>query len=77
MILFPQPPEVWDGGVGFVSKGIIQTHCPAPAPDIQVYYLFLYILYLSLPELSKRFPFLATYGMDTNCLRIKSTKKKL
>lgn len=31
-----QPPEVWDGGVGFVSKETIQTHCPAPAADIQV-----------------------------------------
>ncbi|XP_054797712.1 NADH--cytochrome b5 reductase 1-like [Prosopis cineraria] len=31
-----QPPEGWDGGVGFVSKEIIQAHCPAPAPDIKV-----------------------------------------
>lgn len=31
-----QPPEIWDGGVGFVSKEMIQTHCPAPASDIQV-----------------------------------------
>lgn len=31
-----QPPEVWDGGVGFVSKEMIQTHCPAPAPDIKM-----------------------------------------
>ncbi|EOY10437.1 NADH:cytochrome B5 reductase 1 isoform 2 [Theobroma cacao] len=31
-----QPPEVWDGGVGYVSKEIIQIHCPAPAPDIQI-----------------------------------------
>uniref|UniRef100_A0A2P2KFA0 cytochrome-b5 reductase n=1 Tax=Rhizophora mucronata TaxID=61149 RepID=A0A2P2KFA0_RHIMU len=31
-----QPPEGWDGGVGFVSKEMIQAHCPAPAPDIQV-----------------------------------------
>ncbi|XP_072960626.1 NADH--cytochrome b5 reductase 1-like [Typha angustifolia] len=31
-----QPPDVWNGGVGFVSKEMIQTHCPAPAPDIQV-----------------------------------------
>ncbi|MBA0584745.1 hypothetical protein Gorai_015543 [Gossypium raimondii] len=29
-------PAVWDGGVGFVSKEMIQTHCPAPAPDIRV-----------------------------------------
>ncbi|KAK4338991.1 hypothetical protein RND71_040453 [Anisodus tanguticus] len=31
-----QPPEVWSDGVGFVSKEMIQTHCPAPAPDIQI-----------------------------------------
>ncbi|XP_028766846.1 NADH--cytochrome b5 reductase 1-like [Neltuma alba] len=31
-----QPPEVWDGGVGFVSKEMIQTHCPAPANDIKI-----------------------------------------
>ncbi|KAL6225977.1 hypothetical protein ACLB2K_004825 [Fragaria x ananassa] len=31
-----QPPEVWDGGVGFVSKEMIQTHLPAPGPDIQI-----------------------------------------
>ncbi|KAK4415362.1 NADH--cytochrome reductase 1 [Sesamum alatum] len=31
-----QPPEVWDGGVGFVSKEMIQAHCPPPASDIQV-----------------------------------------
>ncbi|KAM5550449.1 hypothetical protein ABKV19_027552 [Rosa sericea] len=31
-----QPPEVWDDGVGFVSKEIIQTHLPAPGPDIQI-----------------------------------------
>ncbi|XP_058205441.1 NADH--cytochrome b5 reductase 1 [Rhododendron vialii] len=31
-----QPPEVWNGGVGFVSKEMIQAHCPAPAADIQV-----------------------------------------
>ncbi|KAJ7971979.1 NADH-cytochrome b5 reductase [Quillaja saponaria] len=31
-----QPPEIWDGGVGFVSKEMIQTYCPAPAPDIQI-----------------------------------------
>ncbi|KAK6159042.1 hypothetical protein DH2020_006356 [Rehmannia glutinosa] len=30
------PPEVWNGGVGFVSKEMIQAHCPAPASDIQV-----------------------------------------
>ncbi|KAI8562660.1 hypothetical protein RHMOL_Rhmol03G0051800 [Rhododendron molle] len=31
-----QPPEVWNGGVGFVSKEMIQAHCPAPAADIQI-----------------------------------------
>lgn len=31
-----QPPEVWNGGVGFVSKEMIQTHCPAPSSDIQI-----------------------------------------
>ncbi|KAL0453373.1 UNVERIFIED_CONTAM: NADH--cytochrome reductase 1 [Sesamum latifolium] len=31
-----QPPEVWDGGVGFVSKEMIQDHCPPPASDIQI-----------------------------------------
>ncbi|KAE8707885.1 NADH--cytochrome b5 reductase 1 [Hibiscus syriacus] len=30
-----QPPEVWNGGVGIVSKEMIQTHCPAPAHNIQ------------------------------------------
>lgn len=31
-----QPPEEWVGGVGFVSKEMIQTHFPAPAADIQI-----------------------------------------
>ncbi|CAK7325133.1 unnamed protein product [Dovyalis caffra] len=31
-----QPPEAWNGGVGYVSKEIIQNYCPAPASDIQV-----------------------------------------
>lgn len=31
-----QPPEGWNGGVGFVTKEMIQTHCPAPAPDIKI-----------------------------------------
>ncbi|ONM09527.1 hypothetical protein ZEAMMB73_Zm00001d034078 [Zea mays] len=30
-----QPPENWNGGVGFVSKEMIQSHCPAPAEYIQ------------------------------------------
>lgn len=36
MFLLVQPPENWNGGVGFVSKEMIQSHCPAPAEDIQV-----------------------------------------
>uniref|UniRef100_A0ACD5W4P3 Uncharacterized protein n=1 Tax=Avena sativa TaxID=4498 RepID=A0ACD5W4P3_AVESA len=31
-----QPPEIWNGGVGFVSQEMIKTHCPAPAEDIQI-----------------------------------------
>uniref|UniRef100_A0A5B7A5R4 NADH-cytochrome b5 reductase n=1 Tax=Davidia involucrata TaxID=16924 RepID=A0A5B7A5R4_DAVIN len=31
-----QPPEGWDGGVGFISKEMIQVHCPAPSPDVQI-----------------------------------------
>ncbi|XP_073150129.1 NADH--cytochrome b5 reductase 1 [Henckelia pumila] len=31
-----QPPEEWNDGVGFVSKEMIQAHCPAPASDIQI-----------------------------------------
>lgn len=31
-----QPPEVWDGGVGFVSKEMIETHCPSPASDVKI-----------------------------------------
>ncbi|KAG6642796.1 hypothetical protein I3843_09G161400 [Carya illinoinensis] len=31
-----QPPEVWHGGVGFISKEMIQNHCPAPALDIKM-----------------------------------------
>lgn len=31
-----QPPEGWNGGVGFISKEMIQTHCPPPATDIQI-----------------------------------------
>ncbi|KAK4762196.1 hypothetical protein SAY87_030080 [Trapa incisa] len=31
-----QPPEVWDGGVGFVSKEMIQNHFPAPGPGVQI-----------------------------------------
>ncbi|KAH9791115.1 NADH-cytochrome b5 reductase [Citrus sinensis] len=31
-----KPPQEWDGGVGFISKEMILTHCPAPASDIQI-----------------------------------------
>ncbi|XP_006445679.2 NADH--cytochrome b5 reductase 1 [Citrus clementina] len=31
-----QPTEVWNGGIGHVSKEMIQMHCPTPAPDIQI-----------------------------------------
>ncbi|KAK4762967.1 hypothetical protein SAY86_008735 [Trapa natans] len=31
-----QPPEGWSGGVGYVSKEMIQTHCPSPSSDIQI-----------------------------------------
>ncbi|CAA6661922.1 unnamed protein product [Spirodela intermedia] len=31
-----QPPENWNGGVGFVSKEMIQAHCPPPAEDIKI-----------------------------------------
>ncbi|KAL5193637.1 NADH--cytochrome b5 reductase 1 [Glycine soja] len=38
-IKFPnqfKPPEIWDGGVGFVTKEMIQTDFPAPASDIKI-----------------------------------------
>ncbi|XP_059641282.1 NADH--cytochrome b5 reductase 1-like isoform X2 [Cornus florida] len=31
-----QPPEVWNGGVGFISKEMIEAHCPAPAADVKI-----------------------------------------
>lgn len=31
-----QPPEEWNGGVGYVSKEMIQEHCPAPSSDIKI-----------------------------------------
>ncbi|KAJ6717154.1 putative proteinDH-CYTOCHROME B5 REDUCTASE [Salix koriyanagi] len=31
-----QPPEGWEGGVGFISKEMIQSRCPAPAHDVQI-----------------------------------------
>lgn len=31
-----KPPEGWTGGVGFVSKEMIEEHLPRPAFDIKV-----------------------------------------
>ncbi|KAL1346422.1 hypothetical protein HN51_020078 [Arachis hypogaea] len=31
-----KPPNEWNGGVGYITKDMIQTHCPAPARDIQI-----------------------------------------
>lgn len=30
------PPAIWSGGVGFVSKDMIQKHLPAAAADVMV-----------------------------------------
>jgi len=35
---FMQPPTEWDGGVGFVTKDMVEKHCPAPATDVQVFH---------------------------------------
>lgn len=31
-----KPPSNWNGGVGFISKEMIQDACPAPASDIKI-----------------------------------------
>ncbi|KAK7283965.1 hypothetical protein RIF29_13715 [Crotalaria pallida] len=31
-----KPPNQWNGGVGHISKDMIQAHCPEPALDIQI-----------------------------------------
>ncbi|KAL4027301.1 hypothetical protein IC575_010462 [Cucumis melo] len=31
-----QPPEEWDGGVGFVTEEMIRLHCPAPSPNVRI-----------------------------------------
>eukprot|EP00252_Welwitschia_mirabilis_P015972 TRINITY_DN3540_c0_g1_i1.p1 TRINITY_DN3540_c0_g1~~TRINITY_DN3540_c0_g1_i1.p1 ORF type:complete len:283 (+),score=57.13 TRINITY_DN3540_c0_g1_i1:95-943(+) len=31
-----EPPEGWTGGSGFITKEMVQTHCPSPADDIKV-----------------------------------------
>ncbi|KAJ4834853.1 NADH-cytochrome b5 reductase [Turnera subulata] len=34
--LYLQPPEGWNGGIGFVSREMIETHLPKPATDIKI-----------------------------------------
>ncbi|ESW05536.1 hypothetical protein PHAVU_011G187800 [Phaseolus vulgaris] len=34
-VLNKAPPE-WNGGIGFISKEIIKSHCPQPAQNIQI-----------------------------------------
>jgi len=36
IINYLQPPQQWNGGIGFVSMEMIKSHCPEPAKDIQV-----------------------------------------
>lgn len=31
------PPEKWDGGVGFVTPDMIKAKLPAPAPDVKIF----------------------------------------
>lgn len=31
-----KPPNTWNGGVGHISKEMIQAHCPEPGPNIQI-----------------------------------------
>lgn len=31
-----QPPTQWNGGVGYVSKDMVEKHCPPPADDVKV-----------------------------------------
>ncbi|KAH7301305.1 hypothetical protein KP509_23G019400 [Ceratopteris richardii] len=31
-----KPPNDWEGSVGYISKELIQSFCPAPSPDIQM-----------------------------------------
>ncbi|CAI0452284.1 unnamed protein product [Linum tenue] len=31
-----QPPEGWDGGVGYVTADMIKEHCPPPTADVQM-----------------------------------------
>jgi cytochrome-b5 reductase len=33
-----QPPVQWNGGVGYVSKGMVEANLPPPADDVQVIY---------------------------------------
>ncbi|KAF2294826.1 hypothetical protein GH714_020724 [Hevea brasiliensis] len=34
--VFYVPPDGWNGGVGYISKEMIQKQCPPPASDIQI-----------------------------------------
>ncbi|KAF8041084.1 hypothetical protein BT93_B3109 [Corymbia citriodora subsp. variegata] len=31
-----EAPENWNGGVGYVTKEMIRTHCPPPASDVKI-----------------------------------------
>ncbi|KAL3731859.1 hypothetical protein ACJRO7_028686 [Eucalyptus globulus] len=31
-----QAPENWNGGVGYVTREMIRTHCPPPASDVKI-----------------------------------------
>jgi cytochrome-b5 reductase len=31
-----QPPVQWNGGVGYISKGMLEANCPPPADDVQI-----------------------------------------
>ncbi|KAH7425825.1 hypothetical protein KP509_11G072600 [Ceratopteris richardii] len=31
-----KPPQIWNGSIGYISKELIQSFCPAPSSDIQI-----------------------------------------
>lgn len=68
-----QPPEAWDGGIGHVSKEMIQTHCPAPASDIQViFHKFLGIFFVGLFHKPKpQIPKCAEFNLRTFYITLK------
>jgi len=45
-----QPPQQWNGGIGYISKEMIKSHCPEPAQDIQVEYTFFKFLLKSVDK---------------------------